>query len=340
MPEYRVTTDASSLPTERQTFMVDGTVPGWTPQPDDRGWDHHAPGGAPIQIDGMPQPARAPLLDELSNGKPAQIVTPAVDADACVAAAYLQLAPQDLAAVRDRLAAIAWDCDHLGVPEYLSAWADFAAQAVATLKAESQAIAKRLNLPADRRQWTHEQKQTYASTCFQQETNGLLQAARGKCPWPGEQGEAREYWQQVQRDRRELAERISLLQGVPLFDLRGVHRYVDPRALLQALRDRYVHAPSPYTLAIYDRPDGWGYTLGSDPMHPEVSQLDYTQGTFEALRQAEVAKLGQPPTDSWGGRATVGGSGRNTASVLTPQEVVATVQQGGFGRPNRLTPQH
>lgn len=327
MPEYRVTTDASSLPTERQTFMVDGTVPGWTPQPGDRYWDHHASGGAPIQIDGMPQPARAPLLDELSNCKPAQIVTPAIDADACVAAAYLQLAPQELAAARNPLAAIAWDCDHLGVPEPLSAWADFAAQAVATLKAESQAIATRLNLPADLHQWTQEQKQAYTSTCFQQETNWLLQAARGECPWPGEQGEAREYWQQVQCDRRELADHISLLQGVPLFDLRGIHRYVDPRALLQALRDRHGHAPSPCTLTVYDRPDGWGYTLGSDPMHPLASALDYTQGTFGALNEAETAKLGETPTDAWGGRATVGGSGRNTASALTPQEAVAIVQR-------------
>jgi len=29
----------------------------------------------------------------------------------------------------------------------------------------------------------------------------------------------------VQRDRFELADRISLLQGMPLFDLRGIHRY-------------------------------------------------------------------------------------------------------------------
>lgn len=43
---YLVTTDHHHIPSDHQIVMVDGTVPDWTPRPQDLHWDHHRPGGA------------------------------------------------------------------------------------------------------------------------------------------------------------------------------------------------------------------------------------------------------------------------------------------------------
>jgi hypothetical protein len=66
---------------------------------------------------------------------------------------------------------------------------------------------------------------------------------------------------------------------------------------------------------------GIQYTLGCLPNHPQTRHLDYTASTFERLTQAELAK--DPSSEGWGGRRTVGGSGWNTPSHLTPEEAIA-----------------
>jgi hypothetical protein len=52
--------------------------------------------------------------------------------------------------------AIAWDCDHLTVPDKLKQYAEFAAKAVVALKNSSEGIAADLGLPHERKDWEAE----------------------------------------------------------------------------------------------------------------------------------------------------------------------------------------
>ena len=61
---------------------------------------------------------------------------------------------------------------------------------------------------------------------------------------------------------------------------------------------------------------GYSYTIGCVPLHPALSELDYTRGTFDSLTAKE--KELNPNADGWGGRKTVGGSGWNTPQSTDP----------------------
>jgi hypothetical protein len=130
---YVVTTHLKDLPTDRLIVMVDGTVPGWSKSDKDLHFDHHRPQGKPVQILEIPEQTKI-SVDSC-------FVTTQVDADACAAAAWLQLLQMDfperlLSFAKRKLVAIAYDCDHLGLPQ-TDEFADldtFAKDAVATLK--------------------------------------------------------------------------------------------------------------------------------------------------------------------------------------------------------------
>ncbi|OLP16895.1 hypothetical protein BST81_18035 [Leptolyngbya sp. 'hensonii'] len=327
---YLVTTHADRLPTDHQLIMVDGTVPDWTPRPQDLHWDHHRPQGADIQIDEIPLPERDSLLEEQASGEPPCLVTTMVDADACCAAAWVQLPRQLLQPdVIARLQAIAWDCDHLVVPEHLSPWAEFAAKVVVALKRSADSTAIALDLPRDRQIWTEEQWEQYSSTCFQRDTEWLLEAIRGNCPYPGEQGEADHYWDNIETDARSLLQeqriqQIETARGpIAICQLKQLGRSVDPRSFYRAISLALADRPfRPETLTIRDhRQGGTQYTLACFPLHPQSRTLDYTTGTFDRLTQAERRK--NPEAGTWGGRRSVGGSPWNTPSLLSPEEVIA-----------------
>ncbi|MEB3163679.1 MAG: hypothetical protein VKK80_10660 [Prochlorothrix sp.] len=330
---YLVTTHHDRLPQHHQIIMVDGTVPQWVPNLGDLHWDHHCTGGAPIQILDMPLPDTTTLLEERSTGAPPCFTTTQVDADACVAAAWVQLPRAILENVEivARLQAIAWDCDHLGVPPQLGEWAEFAATVVAALKVGSDRLRQELDLPDDRQQWQLEDRERYYSAAFEQGTEHLMAAARGEQPWPGDLGEAAGYWQQLEADRAQLQQegRIRLIPTATgpfaVCDLRGLDRYIDPRVFYQVLEaqtDRQTLRPE--TLTWRDRPEGGqSYTLGSIPLHPRQGDLDYTQGPLKRITEAEQAKSGF--SDPWGGRKIVGGSPWNRSSLLTPEEVIAAI---------------
>ncbi|HEY9657635.1 MAG TPA: hypothetical protein V6C65_04160 [Allocoleopsis sp.] len=174
-PKYLVTNTADRVPLTHQIFCVDGKPTGWEPELIDECWDHHQLGGAPIQIDEMPSPpdqeehnpSVSTVLAMFSVGyKPPCIVTTYPDADAIVAATWLQLTAADLErnwhqtfegmyaqcqeehgfqknTTQDLLRAIAFDCDHLLVPPQYSHLSRFAANVVAGLKVEGQKIAKK-----------------------------------------------------------------------------------------------------------------------------------------------------------------------------------------------------
>lgn len=132
---YLVTTKAARLPSNHQIIMVDGTVPSWEAKLADLHWDHHRLDGADIQIDEIPLPQTRSLVEECATSQPPCFVTTMVDADACCAAAWVQLPRQVLnLETISKLKAIAWDCDHLIVPPQLSQYVEFAAKVGAALK--------------------------------------------------------------------------------------------------------------------------------------------------------------------------------------------------------------
>ncbi|MBD2083358.1 hypothetical protein [Leptolyngbya sp. FACHB-17] len=329
---YLVTTQADRIPTDYQIIMVDGTVPDWEAKPGDLHWDHHRPNGADVQIDEIPAPKERSLIEEQSTHQPPCFVTTMVDPDACCAAAWVQLPRPVLTdGTIAKLKAIAWDCDHLMVPEELKQYAEFAAKAVVALKHSSEGIAADLGLPPERKEWTEDHWQAYSSEAFRRGTEWLIEAAKGDCPYPGESGEAEDYWQQIEADTQMLIDeqRIRFIQTergeVAVCDQTSVGQGIDPRSFYQAiprLRDASAALLRPEAITVRDhRSGGMQYTLGSIPLHPQQHSLDFTQGVFDRLTQAELAK--DPESGSWGGRRTVGGSPWNTASKLTVEAIVA-----------------
>lgn len=328
---YLVTTKADRLPTDHQIIMVDGTVPDWTAKPGDLHWDHHRPDGADVQMDEIPSPQAQPLVKEQSTNHPPCIVTTMVDADACCAAAWVQLPREVLTPETiSKLKAIAWDCDHLTVPDELKPYAEFAAKAVVALKNSSEGIAADLGLPHERKDWQDEDWEAYSSEAFRRGTEWLIAAAKGDRPYPGKSGEADDYWQQIEADAQMLIDenRIQFIEtnrgDIAVCDQTSTSHAIDPRSFYHAipkLHDSSAHLrPEAVTMRDH-RAGGLQYTLGSIPLHPEQHTLDFTQGTFDRLTQAEQAK--DPESGPWGGRRTVGGSPWNTSSQLTVEEIIA-----------------
>lgn len=328
---YLVTTKADRLPPDHQIVMVDGTVPDWEAKPGDLHWDHHRSGGAAVQMDEIPMPGEKPLVEEKATDQPPCFTTTMVDPDACCAAAWVQLpravlTPETIA----RFKAIAWDCDHLTVPDKLKNYAEFAAKAVVALKNSSEGIASDLGLPHERKEWADEHWEAYSSEAFRRGTEWLIEAAKGNQPYPGESGEADDYWQQMEADTQMLIDEnrirfVSTPHGdVAVCDQTSTSHAIDPRSFYQALprlHQASTHPLRPEAITIRDhRAGGTQYTLGSIPLHPKQNTLDFTQGTFDRLSQAEQTK--DPEAGPWGGRRTVGGSPWNTPSNLSVEEII------------------
>ena len=362
--KYIATTLASDIPKDRQIVMVDGTVPDWQIREGDLHFDHHKPGGAPIQI--LEIPGETKIDDD------AIFVTTQVDADACAAAAWLQLlttakkfglTEEILESIKWKLQAIAYDCDHLGCPieqqEYMELW-QFARDAVATLKLSGKSLKSEMGLPESKQLWSAQQKLAYNSLAFERGTQWLVDAALGDCEWPGEKGEALAYWDAYDRESPCIHFRCRMYKGVGILDSRGIPSYVDPRHLIDWVRSQPNHAN--ITLTVRDRvlelfhteeelilqkqgeskiencETAWqinlaafNYTLGCVPLHELGSPQFSEKGVWEVLSKAERDKrfyLNLPmPTGGWGGRNEVGGSSWNDAAILAPEEVIDAVLQ-------------
>jgi hypothetical protein len=332
---FLVTTDKNRIPTDQQIIMVDGTVPGWEPKEGDLHYDHHRPGGEPVQLSEIYE------IPKISDN--AVFITTQVDADACVAAAYIllcQTPPLIGIDVYDRFYAIAHDCDHLHVPSQVSELSEFAAKAVAALKEEGDKLATELGLPSNRKDWSEEQKIQHVSACFEHGTLWLVEAAKGNRPYPGESGEADEYFRKLEALRPKVYENCYLYRGVAVFDSRTLDEgYIDPRLMTDWAR---LNSSCPVTLTVRDgtrqpnaslvseyEGDLYSYTLGSIPLHPEGSPKYSDRDIWTKLAKYEDlcrSTFGLPNSETkWGGRNEVGGSSWRDPMIMSPGQVLDVV---------------
>jgi hypothetical protein len=314
---------------------VDGTVPE-AKHLYDYLYDHHRHNGAEIQLDEMEELGFEPNEE---SGELC-IVTTQVDADAIAAAFRIQFAehfsfdslpqyhndPEKYQFLR----AISYDCDHLAVPDNLQDYADSASMVVAALKEESKVVIDKLGLDHNHQQWTIEAKEAYGSACFARGVDCLSQLLNGK----GDEWDywtiARSYWQTVQGNIEQIVaeERIREYRDCLMFNQVGMVGYVDPRCWLRASQEKGFQPQHPVTVTQREvwakgQFQGYAYTLGTIPLHPRQKAWDYTDGIFAALTRAERDYNQQH--EGWGGQATVGGSGWNTTSRLTPEAIIDTV---------------
>lgn len=325
--KYIATTIAENIPNNIPSIQVDGTVPGFSPATTSWRFDHHRNGGAEVQIHELPIGEWDSWINETIGDYPCAMVTTQVDADACVAAAYLQLSPAVAKANYEKLEAIAYDCDHLAVPPRLAHLAEFAARNVAALKQMSFELAVTidkwtvLGLPTYRKDWTSEQKLAYNSACFEQGTQALIDACNNVKPFPSESVYADKYWEQVLLDLAEITtsyRHVTVKSGYAVFDMRGITRYIDPRVTLQVLKERYGLPEKPVTITVREKPDGTAsYTLGVVPFHPGLKDVDLNKV------YPKLTALEPEGNDPWGGRKTVGGSGAITGSVLSVEDIIS-----------------
>lgn len=362
MIKYLVTTDINTLTNEIAknpeaiVIMVDGTVPSWTPRANDFHFDHHKDGGADIHLHEIP---RGLFLKE-----DVLFVTTQVDADAQMASAYLQLQPFPgiLSEQYRKLEAISYCCDHLAVPEYLSDLYEFGEKAVAAQKLDSDAIADGLGLSSVRKDWSKEDKEEFATACFKIGVEQIIDAINGDAPFPGENGEADEYLENIKKGAEEFkaSKKILSYKDVLIFNCCEVDGYIDPRIPLLSAKE-IAGEKHPFTVTqrcVVNKGEflGYSYTIGIVPLHEKVKEVDYTKNAFIALTQAELSADWNHFDDAvkaagkwedyrktrdnslhyaskmaywlcseklgWGGRKTVGGSPWNTPSKLSPMKVV------------------
>jgi len=301
---------------------IDGTVPD-AQSLYDALYDHHRVGGAEIQIYEL---TSTPLQEPAVPSDKLAITTTQVDADA-ICASYFYLKGKNLSAKTvDFLCAISYDCDHLVVPPTYKEYATEAAMVVASLKEESNKLVSELKLPLDRKKWSIEDKEAFGSKAFEQGIQLIDKICKGE--WDYKE-KAKPYWERVEANTQMILDqdRIYEYKGAVIFNAQGLGgQYIDPRCWYRALSKKNPEFKG--FLALTQREvyqdnlfKGYSYTLAKIPLSD--SCVDFTQGLFELLSQEEKKK--NPEADNWGGRATVGGSGWNKPSNLTPEEVIDTV---------------
>lgn len=329
-----------------QIIMIDGTVPGWEPRQGDLHFDHHRSGGHPIQITEIPQDIGNKLKF------PICFVTTQVDADAIVAAAFILLSYYNYVykstkeypcepniPYYDRLQAIAWDCDHLYVPEHLlenESNKEIAAQIGMAMKVKSDYAAVNLGLPQNRKEWSIEQKEFHAAESFQTNVWSLFEACiKPGYPFPGENGEAAEYLENLGKLAKlfKHENRIKMIGNKGyVVDTTGMGgNYIDPRSPLRVIKD--IEDESTFPVVITQREVwqnnniiGHKYTLAIIPWREsQFEHIDFCDRLWDELSKKEVEKGGSPEINKWGGRKTIGGSGWNAVSFLSPEEVLQVV---------------
>lgn len=302
---------------------VDGTVPRCEHLYDYL-FDHHRPSGKDIQMDEIVGNFDSVFLET------AVIVTTMVDADAICSAFMVGFQGEICSEFIQLLRAVSYDCDHLTVPAELAHHGREASMIVAALKEDSNALAKELGLPANRRTWTEEQRQDYQNRAFERGFGRIYEIMQGEWDY---QAVALPYWETVEKNTREIIAKklVSEYKGYLVFNGTEFTQYIDPRCFIRAAHQMGYHRPAkPITLTVRDyikdgKVQGYSYTIGAFPLHAELSKVDLTQHVYYELSLAEYAK--NPESGAWGGRKTVGGSPWNNGSTLAPEQVLDIVDK-------------
>lgn len=324
---------------------IDGTVPKGGSDLYDELYDHHHPGGALCQIEDMyGYDFYVPNLD----WSRVCYVTTMIDADAICASIYRYMSSMQIPYMwredeEQILRAISYDCDHLLCPAHLeseSFTAKDASMVVAALKEESNKLVNQFNLNPNRREWSVEDKEVFASAAFEQGFN-LVAKFLSKGTWDYK-SIAAPYWDKVETHVAMIIkeQRVEEYNNCLIFNASGLGgEYIDPRAWLLASKKMNFVPSEAVTLTcrdVYSNNEyiGMSYTLGSVPLHPKQKKLDYTVRVYKELTHAESiiqAKLDEEPEgyidpkNPWGGRSGVGGSGWNEVSNLNPHQVIDIV---------------
>lgn len=330
IPKFVVTTRKEVLETLKSEgyyiIGVDGTVPDATHLYDEL-YDHHKENGADIQFDELPE---SNIWFSLRNKK-VVIITTMVDADAVISAYHILCGIQGNDIKRqdhiDLLRAVSYDCDHLCVPVELAYLGKDAAMIVAAMKQEANNIPAHFNLPSNRKEWTVENKEKYASWAFKQGIK-IIDAILYD-HWDYE-AKAKSYWENVQRLTNLITDSqlVSVYRDCLIFDATSFNEYVDPRCWLMAARVMFtVSKLKPITLTkrhIHQAGEfkGVSYTLGTVPLHKDIKDVNLNNvWTYLTVKE----RVKNPDCGTWGGRATVGGSPWNTPSLLKVEEVINVV---------------
>lgn len=308
---------------------IDGTVPNSRDMYDEL-YDHHRPNGAEIQMDEIDdRNLRGEIKERLAKVEKLAFVTTMVDADAQVATFYFltRLNEIDVADSFNFLRAISYDCDHLAVPvHYQERYGKKAAQVVAALKEVSNDLVQKLGLSPNRREWSIEDKELFSSKAFELGVLVVIPSLLNGT-WDYE-SIAKTYWQTLEKNTLRLLDegRISCQNGVAMFQGCGINTYIDPRCWYRALASLGLNTFTGIALTqreviIENVFKGYSYTIGKIPL--SSFDGDFTDGLFQELTGAE--KIANPDCDGWGGRCTVGGSGWNTPSNLSPDQIVEII---------------
>jgi len=318
--QFLSTTQVSDLPVNTCVVMVDGTVPDWQAREMDYHYDHHRPGGDDIQLTEIPFDKAVEIRSRLTREE-VVFVTTLADADAAAAVAYCLTGATG--EHYRRLSAIAYDCDHLGVPDSLSDLSEFAFKVVATFKIAGNKLRDAFGLGADRRQWSSQDHLRFNSKLFERATHHYVDAIRGQGHWPGERGEAEDYRQSLVQMAERLKDerRVYSQQYISVADCRAMNTYVDPRATHLAWKQAGLLGVNPQTLTIHDHKLGCvSYTVGCIPLHLSALQLNYNESVYPRLTKMEQQQDNPSPT--WGGRRSVGGSPWNAGSRLSVKQII------------------
>lgn len=311
---------------------IDGTVPNGAELYDEL-YDHHRPNGAEIQMDEIDDHnLRGGIKKRLAKVEKLAFITTMVDADAQVATFYFltRLNGIDVTDSFNFLRAISYDCDHLAVPlHYQERYEKKASMVVAALKEVSNDLIQKLGLSSNRREWSIEDKELFASKAFELGVMVIIPSLLNGI-WDYE-SLAKSYWEQVEKNTEMLISegRISEYMGVAIFDSKSLGgTYIDPRCWYRALDvlglDCYTGiALTQREVIVENQFQGYSYTIGKIPL--SKFDGDFTQGLFSSLTEEE-RKI-NPNCDGWGGRATVGGSGFNSPSNLSPDQIITIIWQ-------------
>jgi hypothetical protein len=197
---------------------------------------------------------------------------------------------------------------------------------VAALKQEGFKLATTLGLPSNRREWTAAQKYEYNCACFEQGVALLEKAIKGEWDYAAL---CVDYKAKMDEQSYVICKNgwVEYDRGFAIFRAEEFEEYVDPRVWLRQLDDGGLDLhPVTLTVRKYQGGEGYSYTIGIIPFHPKLAGLNFNRaGLYEALSAAERAK--NPEAQSWGGRATVGGSPWNTPSQLSPTKVITILTQ-------------